>query len=63
MDVPTRHVSGLVCKRMYAWRCRIAVVEMDLEETADVEKEQRQHRDPGADRWGRQADVSVRSLG
>ena len=49
MDVPTRHVSGLVCKRMYAWRCRIAVVELDLEETADVEKEQRQHRDPGAD--------------
>ena len=28
---------------------RIAVVELDLEGTTDVAKEQRQHRDPGAD--------------
>ena len=49
MDVPTRHVSGLVCKRMYAWRCRSAVLTLDHEETADAAQEQRQHRDPGAD--------------
>ena len=49
MDVPARHVSGLVCKRMYAWRCRIAVVELDLEGKTDAAKEQWQHRDPGAD--------------
>ena len=28
---------------------RIPVLELDLEETADVAKEQWQHRDPGAD--------------
>ena len=32
---------------------RIAVVELDLEGKTDVAKEQWQHRDPGADRWGR----------
>ena len=42
---------------------RIAVVELDLEEASDLAEEQRQHRDPGADRWGRQADLSVRPLG
>ena len=42
---------------------RIAVVELDLEGKTDVAKEQRQHRDPGADRWRRQAYLSVRPLG
>ena len=41
---------------------RTAVLEMDLEETAVAAEEQRQHRDPGEDRWGRQADLPVRSL-
>ena len=42
---------------------RMAVVELDLEGKTDVAEEQRQHRDPGADRWGRQADLSVGPLG
>ena len=36
---------------------------LDLEDKTDAAAEQRQHRDPGADRWGRQADLSVRPLG
>ena len=42
---------------------RIGVVEMDLEEEADAAEEQWQHCDPGADRWGRQADLPVGPLG
>ena len=42
---------------------RMAVLELDLEGKTDVAKEQWQHRDPGADRWGRQADLSVGPLG
>ena len=42
---------------------RIVVVEMDLEEEADAAEEQWQHCDPGADRWGRQADLPVGPLG
>ena len=39
------------------------MVELDLEETAVAVEEQRQHRDPGADRWRRQADLSLGPLG
>ena len=39
------------------------VLELDLEEKADVAAEQWQHRDPGADRWGRPSDLSVGPLG
>ena len=42
---------------------RMAVVELDLEDKTGVAAEQREHCDPGADRWGRQADLSVRPLG
>ena len=42
---------------------RLAVLELDLEDKANAAEEQRQHRDPGADRWGRQADLPVRPLG
>ena len=42
---------------------RMAVVELDLEETTDVAEEQWQHRDPRADRWRRPADLSVGPLG
>ena len=42
---------------------RMAVVELDLEGKTDAAEEQRQHCDPGADRWGRQADLSVGPLG
>ena len=42
---------------------RMTVVELDLEETAVAVEEQRQHRDPGADRWRRQADLSLGPLG
>ena len=42
---------------------RMAVVELDLEGKADAAEEQRQHCDPSADRWGRQADLSVGPLG
>ena len=41
---------------------RMAVVELDLEEQTDAAAEQRQHRDPGADRWGRPQDLSVGPL-
>ena len=51
---PTRGVlEGL--KPFLAWLPAVELIgrspvrEMNLEETADVEKEQRQHRDPGAD--------------
>ena len=42
---------------------RLAVLELDLEDKANAAEEQRQHRDPGSDRWGRQADLSLRPLG
>ena len=42
---------------------RIAVLELDLEDKANAAGEQWQHRDPGADRWRRPADLSVGPLG
>ena len=42
---------------------QMAVLELDLEGKTDAAAEQWQHRDPGADWWRRQADLSVRPLG
>ena len=42
---------------------RIAVLELDLEDKANAAGEQWLHRDPGADRWRRPADLSVGLLG
>ena len=42
---------------------QIPMLELDLEEASDLAEEQRQHRDPGADRWRRQADLPVGPLG
>ena len=42
---------------------RMAVLELDLEDKTGVAAKQRQHRDPGADRWRRPADLPVRPLG
>ena len=39
------------------------VRELNLEGKADAEAEQWQHRHPGADRWGRPADLSLGPLG
>ena len=36
---------------------QMAVLELDLEEQTDAAAEQRQHRDPGVDRWRRLADL------
>ena len=41
---------------------RIAVLELDLEDKTGAAEEQRQHCDPGEDRWRRPADLSVRPL-
>ena len=42
---------------------RIAALELHLEEEANPAAEQWQHRDPGADRWGRPQDLPVGPLG